>query len=171
MQGGIPLAYRRPPSPLTPEAEGSLPLSFGRLVRPVFEKTCIPCHQREKLQANGKIKPLLDVKVLLNTDSVRQAREWVFVYDAATSRTEPGNFGALGSRMGRVLLKTHADRVTAEELRRVTLWLDLGAPLLGSYHLDPELIRKQLETTEIVWPDGMDPNNPTGVERDVPSPR
>ncbi len=40
----LPLAARRAPSPLEPEAEGSWPLRFDRLVQPVLREACARCH-------------------------------------------------------------------------------------------------------------------------------
>ena len=39
---------RRGPSRLEPEATGSYPLSFPRLVQPVLDAWCVACHDREK---------------------------------------------------------------------------------------------------------------------------
>ena len=39
-----PSASRREPSEITPEAEGSWPFRFDRLVQPVLAKTCVRCH-------------------------------------------------------------------------------------------------------------------------------
>jgi len=49
------------------------------------------------------------------------------------------------------------------------LWLDLNAMRLGTPTLDADEQRAQ-ETGEgsYPWPPEMDPNNPTGVERDRP---
>ena len=44
---GRPKAMRRAPSVLTTEVpDGAVPFNFYRLVKPVFEKTCIPCHMK-----------------------------------------------------------------------------------------------------------------------------
>nr|MCU0781712.1 hypothetical protein [Akkermansiaceae bacterium] len=52
--GGQPLAMRRPPSELVPEAEGSNPLTFPRLVQPVLDAKCAGCHEdRGKDRAPG----------------------------------------------------------------------------------------------------------------------
>lgn len=42
-----PLALRRPPSKLQPEPAGSFPITFPRLVQPVLNARCLPCHSKE----------------------------------------------------------------------------------------------------------------------------
>jgi hypothetical protein len=58
--------------------------------------------------------------------------------------------------------------VKADDLKRIMLWLDLNAMLLGKPTLDPIELRAQ-ETGEgsYQWPPEMDPKNPTGVENDI----
>ena len=83
------------------------------------------------------------------------------------SRTKPGKFGAMFSRMGKALLDdTHQralaeGRFTAEDLRSIILWLDMNSNELTAYK-DVDAQRRG----EIVWPEfDVDPNNITGVER------
>jgi hypothetical protein len=43
-----PKAMSREPSKITPEVDGSYPLTYARLVKkPVFEKKCLPCHMEK----------------------------------------------------------------------------------------------------------------------------
>ena len=44
-------SLRRAPSEIVPEAEGSKPLSFPRLVQPVLDRNCVACHEKEKPKA------------------------------------------------------------------------------------------------------------------------
>jgi len=47
-----PKAMMRPPSVLVTEVpDGAVPFNFYRLVKPVFEKTCIPCHVKQPSHA------------------------------------------------------------------------------------------------------------------------
>lgn len=43
-----PLAFQRPPSKIEPEVDGSYPLTYYRLAKPVFDKNCTPCHQKQQ---------------------------------------------------------------------------------------------------------------------------
>ncbi|HOW77571.1 MAG TPA: hypothetical protein PK959_16900, partial [Candidatus Competibacteraceae bacterium] len=52
-RGGLPKAFRRAPSEIAPEPEGSLPFSFASLVQRVLEAKCGDCH------AHRQVKPHL----------------------------------------------------------------------------------------------------------------
>ena len=47
-----PSAFRRPPSTIQPDVEGSNPFNFPRLVQPILDKHCVECHAQAK--AEGK---------------------------------------------------------------------------------------------------------------------
>ncbi|MCP4376180.1 MAG: hypothetical protein GY794_08415, partial [bacterium] len=55
-KGKIPIALKRAPSTLVSEAPGTFPLTFPRLVQPVIDKKCLPCHQRKFADPNHKGK-------------------------------------------------------------------------------------------------------------------
>jgi len=80
------------------------------------------------------------------------------------SRTIPGSYGARYSRLYRegFLNKSHHNvDLTAEEVRRITMWLDLQSNELGAYR-DVAAQRRG----ELVWPEyDVDPDNPQGVEK------
>jgi hypothetical protein len=161
---GTPLALQRDPSPLTPDAGGLEPINYHRLVKPVLESTCIPCH-RSKSDA-GPIG-----------SAYQDLEEYVFWFDGGGngnivhaivggSRTIPGYFGAHYSKMGKALLSSHRDRVSEEEFQRVCLWLDAHSNELGAYH-DTVVQR----SGELVWPWlEVDPNDLQAVEKDRPLP-
>ena len=46
-RSALPLALRRSPSRIEPEVGGVEPVSYHRLVEPVFQRTCLPCHHKE----------------------------------------------------------------------------------------------------------------------------
>jgi hypothetical protein len=156
-----PLATRRAPSTLEPEVGGVYPINFYQLVKaPVFDNKCVPCH----IQQNVEPK-------IMDYASLRPYAFWfeggesnlIPVYGG--SRTTPGKFGALQSRMGKALLNsTHqaallAGTFTREDMRRVTLWLDCNSDELGAYY--DEIIQRE---GGLVWPVTVDPDNPSGVE-------
>lgn len=145
LPSGPPLAFLRPPSKIQQEVDGSCPLTFARLVRPVLERTCVPCHLK------GGEGP----------QSTEFSAYKGHAYSGYESQTTPGKFGARQSRLGRVLLESHAERVSQEDFHRIVLWLDANSMDLGAYH-DGEAQR----AGQKVWPVlGVDPQNPTGVER------
>jgi hypothetical protein len=175
----VPLALRRPPSPLEPEADGPAPMTFG-LVRRVFERSCIPCH------TESGVPPLsfeynMPAPTYPDPHGTSRLSDYCYWFDASNNndgvgpyggyRSTPLKFGFANSRMGKALLSTHRTWVTGEDMRRVMLWLDLNAMRLGTPTLDPDEVRAQ-ETGvgTYAWPAEMDPANPTGVEKDRPLP-
>ncbi|MCY2993145.1 MAG: hypothetical protein NTY19_35465 [Planctomycetota bacterium] len=47
---GVPLALRRPPSPLDPGELGGRPFSFIEAVQPILDRHCVRCHGGEKTE-------------------------------------------------------------------------------------------------------------------------
>ncbi len=136
----VPLALRRPPSPITPEPEGSNPFSFVRLVQPVLDKHCVGCHE-EKEQAPdlcGTIEGPHGFSRAYNT----LARAFGFYYDVSNSvtydprrsaRSTAGRFGAREARLMRHL-EDHKDVTLSEEdRRRLIVWLDANSEFFGAY--------------------------------------
>jgi hypothetical protein len=175
----VPLAARRPPSRLEPEAGGPAPVTFG-LVRPIFQKSCLPCHQQEG-QPPFSFEYNMPAPTFPDPQGQSKLSDYCYWFDASNNndglgpyggyRSTPLQFGFAHSRLGKALLATHAERVATEDLRRIMLWLDLNAMLLGTPTLDEAQQRAQ-ETGEgtYEWPPEMDPKNPTGVEWDRPGP-
>jgi hypothetical protein len=163
-----PLALRRPPSPLEPEVSGLQPISFYRLVKPVLETRCLPCHQQNKVR--------------LDHTEYKRLWSYAFYFHASGSdaslvpvhgghRTIPGQFGARASRMGEVLFgQQHQQylkegKFTEEDVRRLTLWLDCNSMELGSASIQPEDLAGQ-RAGEVVWPElDFDLANPQRIER------
>ncbi len=138
----MPLALRRPPSALKPEAEGSYPLTFPRLVQPVLNAKCVGCHEQKQ---NEKKKPprLRGDHIVaygwseacLNLHKLA----WGMSGGNGTALREkqyslPGQVGALASRLYPLLAKGHHDvKLTPAEMRRITLWLDCNSNFFGAY--------------------------------------
>ena len=137
-----PLALRRAPSPLEPEGAGSYPLSFPRLVQPVLDARCVACHDHEpkapklhgdRLAASGRSQAF---------ESLRPYA-WGMSGGNGTALHEPqyslpGQQGARVSRLWGLLVRGHYDvKLSPDDLRRITLWLDCNSNFFGAYH-DPE---------------------------------
>ena len=56
-------------------------------------------------------------------------------------------------------------KLTEDEWRRITLWLDLNSNHIGWIGDDNSLIEAQLRGEDVWPPIDVDPANPTGVER------
>jgi len=84
------------------------------------------------------------------------------------SRTTPGRFGARASGIMQSLTTRDyhkAVKLSTDQWRRLTLWLDLNSNEIGWIGNDRNQIARQKQG-EAIWPElDMDPQNPTGVER------
>jgi hypothetical protein len=168
--GGVQ-ALKRGPSKIAPEVGGVEPASYYRLVKPVLERTCIPCHEKE-----GKGQRTADYVKL---------EPYAFYFHGSGGglkpqhggyRTLAGRFGARESKLGRVLLgdahqrRLKEGRFTEEDFRRICLWLDLNSMELGSSSIKPEDQAKQRSGVIVQPRIDFDPKNPQRVER-VPAPK
>jgi hypothetical protein len=164
-----PLAMRRAPSRLTPEvSSGAMPFNYVKLVKePVFDRKCVECHRRSPKAPD------------MTYDSLAR-HDLLFSYEGEPplvspgyggSRTSPGHTGAMASGFLRALraLPQHRElALTGDDLRRITLWLDLNSNEIGWVGDDRSLIAAQ-KRGEALWPPiDVDPANPTGVEVDRP---
>jgi len=166
----IPKAFSRAPSMLVTEVpSGAVPFNFHVLVKPAFERTCLPCHQ--KMQSEGKKTGPLEC-------SYEKWRSFAWCNTAPRdigggacmgSRTIPGHYGAHASRLGQALLNpTHQEArtkglISDEDFRRMVLWVDCNSAQFGSVY-SKDHVARQLRG-EVVNPlVDFDPANPLGLE-------
>lgn len=145
-----PLAMRRAPSPLAPEADGTNPFSYPRLVQPVLDKHCVGCHRDNADQA-----PPLDSSLAVYPERPSYMNRSTTYYQSYVSlapkygfydyggqdwndpkwyRTMPGEFGARASKLYELLSQGHHDvTLSGEEMRRITVWLDSMSLFYGVY--------------------------------------
>jgi len=151
----VTMAMRRAPSKLKPEADGTNPFSYPRLVQPVLDKHCVKCHEKNKDNKDPKKRPppLGSRIVRTKRGSYMNPRTQYFesylslapkygFYDYGGRswtdpkwyRTTPGEFGAKASKLYQMLKKGH-NKVTLSdaEMRRITVWLDSCSPFYGVY--------------------------------------
>ena len=136
-------AFRRPPSALKPEAEGSYPLTFPRLVQPVVDAKCVACHDR-----NPKAPDLHGDRFVKNgwSQAFSSLRKyaWGMSGGNGTARRQiqisiPGSIGARASLLYPMLARGHHEvKLSPQELRRVTLWLDCNSNFYGAYERTEE---------------------------------
>ena len=137
-----PLALRRAPSVLQPEAQGSYPLTFARLVQPVLDARCLGCHDRHA-QAPSLHGDRLGKYGWSEAFQTLSRRGWGRSGGNGVALTEPqysipGAEGARVARLYQILARGHHRvKLTAAELRRITLWLDCNSNFYGAY-TDPE---------------------------------
>jgi len=149
----LPLAFRRPPSEIEPEVEGSNPFSFPRLVQPVLERNCVSCHSKKPKAPDLRKGDLQKNRNQWYT-SYHNLRKHAFFFDGAgwtTPRTTPGKFGAKASKLYKMLQAGHHEVELPEaDLHRLTLWLDSNSDFFGSYEntlaqAQGEIVKPMLE--------------------------
>jgi len=128
-----PLASRRPPSRLTPGPEGSWPLRFDTMVRPILDKACLECHGKGdpfELTPRHAFDRLL---AYANND----LRKLVFEKDYSTAGTGP----ALDSKL-LAFLESDPEHesvtLSPEERSRLYAWMDTYAQRQGSFSEEQE---------------------------------
>ena len=126
---------------------------------------CISCHQNIKRE-NPKTRAPVNANYGALRPYVFFIGNGYLVHRHGGSRTTPGHFGALESAMGKALLNPYhrklvkVGKLTEEDLRTVTLWLDLNSLQFTAYR-----DTHRQKRGEIVWPVyDVDPKNYTGVE-------
>lgn len=131
----VTLAMQRGPSSITPETEGSNPFSFVRLVQPVLDRHCVDCHAKDAKAP--VLSTLPDDEPWSWLPSYRHLRSFAFYYDDGgftESKTYPGKFGAIASKLYAHLSKDHHGlKLPPEDMRRITLWLDCNSDFYGTY--------------------------------------
>ena len=140
-------AFRRDPSEIRPEAVGSNPLSFPRLVQPVLEKHCVTCHGKDDNEPPDLRIGNWQEDRFHWYQSYRNLRLYAFhcgaprderrahQYDRwQPARTVPGKFGAQVSKLLPLLDQGHYDvKLSPDELRRIVVWLDANSDFFGAY--------------------------------------
>ena len=163
---------QREPSKLVPEvSSGAVPFNYIQLVKaPVFDKKCVPCHMEHPKAPDMSYESLARNDLAFSQPGEKESLSWVGV---GGSRTTPGRFGAHASGLMKALntLPQHEDvQLTSDELRRITLWLDLNSNEIGWIGNDRSQIAAQKSGIALWPPVDVDPSNPTGVEIGYPLP-
>lgn len=147
------LASRREPSILTPGPLGGRPFAFPHDVQPILDSKCLECHNENKKDGNidltgvpegeGKDAFTRAYASLMNdrdfygagTNPQNAAEALVPRFGARNQIqvTEPGGmYGALGSRLMKMLREGHAGvTLSDEEIRIFATWIDLNAIFYG----------------------------------------
>ncbi len=134
-----PMAMLRPPSKIEPEAEGSYPLTFPRLVQPVIDAKCVSCHDKEKTAKSLRGDKLGKYGW---SEAFHTLRKYAWgksggngaIRANGRSYSIPGQDGARVSKLYQMLAKGHHEtKLTPAEMRRITLWLDCNSNFYGAY--------------------------------------
>jgi cytochrome c553 len=154
-----PIAMQREASTIEPEVNNGEPVSFARLVQPVLDAKCVGCHEKEDKAPSLKGESYKRRSYISKAYKNLEPFAWYVSgrndkYKADIGwRSEPGKVGAAASKLYPMLTTgSHKDKVqlTEEEMRRITLWIDVNSPFLGTFD-DPraeaagELVEPSLE--------------------------
>jgi hypothetical protein len=136
-----PLALLRAPSRIRPDADGSNPFNYVRLVQPVLDRNCVSCHSGDQApDLTGVIEG--DHGWTRSYNNI--AAEYGFYFHTSKgvisapvhggSRTIAGKFGARASRLLEFMGEQHYGvKLSEEDFHRLTLWLDCNSEFYGSY--------------------------------------
>jgi len=140
--GSAPLAVRREPSRIQPDTDGSNPFNYPRLVQPVLDRHCVACHSQNRKTPKLAGTPSGSSGWSQSYASLAAKYGFYFnvgngvikdpIHGGATST--PGRFGARASKLFQVLDQGHHDvKLSAEDMHRITLWLDCNSDFFGAY--------------------------------------
>lgn len=165
-EGKMPKAFMRSPSILKSEGMGTFPITFPRLVQPVLDKQCVTCHDENRAKGKKQVPNLrADIgnkygwseaySSLTKAHSKPDSMAWAMCGGNGVMENHkelqysiPGKVGARTSKLCKMLLGRHKGvKLTPEELRRITCWLDCNSVFYGAYQEAPEQAKGSL-----VWP-------------------
>ncbi len=160
----MPMAMKRKPSKIRAEVDGSNPFNYPRLVQPVLDKHCIKCHTENNAKKDRKkiapdLRNIVTNKYGWTQSYVSLAGKYGFYFHVTNgsirggvhggSRSIAGKFGAKASPLFQMLEKGHHKlKLPAEDLHRLTLWLDSNSEFYGAYYKT-----KEQAAGKIVLPD------------------
>ncbi len=141
-----PLAFQRPASKLEPECGPVEPINFYRMIKPIVEKNCVPCHVEKGAGPTAMDHEALRPYVYYYSGSMRGGLTTTGTHGG--SRSRPGRVGASEAKLGAILFdENHRDAVSDEDRHKFILWLDANALRLGAFQ-DEEGQKRG----ELVWP-------------------
>jgi len=143
-----PLAMRRAPSKIRADVDGSNPFNYPRLVQPVLNKHCVACHTKNKAKKAPDLAATATRTNGWTQSYVSLAGKYGFYFHVSNgsinagvhggSRSTAGKFGAKASKLYQMFTtgshKTRLKDLPAEDLYRITLWLDCNSEFYGAYY-------------------------------------
>ncbi|VGO14578.1 hypothetical protein PDESU_03141 [Pontiella desulfatans] len=135
----VPLALKRPPSKIKPEAPGSWPLTFPRLVQPVLDKHpdfFAALYPEKNLSGTefGKWGWSQAMHTLEKDAWGKHGGNGALSKKNKRSYSLPMQEGARVSKLWKKLEAAGArEKLPPEDLRRITLWLDCNSNFYGAY--------------------------------------
>ena len=168
-----PLAMRRAASEIEPGRFGGRPFSYAETIQPILDLKCVACHNGEKKEGGidltggtvgegGKAVSTSYAALTGDVDfwgegtnpaNAKRALVPRFGARNAIQMTAPGGeYGALGSRLIKLLRDVHAETpLTADELEAFATWIDLNAIFSGTS--EPTMREKALRGEKLPMPE------------------
>jgi hypothetical protein len=126
---------------MQPDADGSNPFNFVRLVQPVLDRHCVGCHQEKKA---ADLTGAVGGKYGWSQSYTNLAGKYGFYFHVNNgtinsgvhggSRTTAGQFGAQAAPLLPYLDRRHYGvNLSPQDFHRVTLWLDCNSEFYGAY--------------------------------------
>jgi hypothetical protein len=146
--GRSPAAWqvRKLEPPVGPQYPGGL--SFAKTVQPVLDRYCIDCHGLKETAGEIDLLGTIDVTEQNVAEAYHQllpsrayaslTRDGRLVkiaqYGSETWSSQPNDYFAHGGTLAAMLLEGHENvKLDAASRQRIIDWLDLNAPLYGTY--------------------------------------
>jgi len=146
------LALSRPPQNLKPPPWGTEAFDYQRVVQPVLNAHCVRCHDGRE-PGRSDLRGTLDAARVPVSYRTLIEGGWVhyfdFTYGMRHFKAEPLSFGALQSRLWKVLADNDHKEVSLDEagMRAIKAWIDLNCPLWPDYIYRPE--RPEMKTAQV----------------------
>jgi hypothetical protein len=137
------LAAKRAPSKITLAPSGSWPLRFDTLVQPVLDAKCVKCHNPKSTDEKGRKFNLTGPKAYASLCGYgKPSLKKMVPADYLKGTSTEGKCMAANSAVMAMLCgpKAHYKvKLTAEDRRRLIVWMDSYAQRAGSFSDDQEL--------------------------------
>jgi len=145
-----PRAMLRGPSKIKPETvPGAYPFSYPLLVQPVLDRHCVECHAKPESDTFSLARePIGENKFYASYNNLTP--KYGFTNYGDPLRTIPGRYGAHAAPLYRILKAGHNNvKLSAEEMRRIVLWLDCLSNFYGVYEQEGGEVQLQ---GKLAWP-------------------
>lgn len=146
------IASTRAPSKILPGPDGSAPLSYPILVQPLLDKNCLACHNTETPEGNVNLEGVPEGHYTRSYNSLINYvtnTYWGAPNGNYEPRTEPLRFGAVASKLTRLLREGHHDvKLTDEDWERLNVWIDVNALFYGTFNVQDQERQQRGERIE-----------------------
>jgi len=158
LKKGITAAAKRAPSKLAPGPEGTWPLRYDVLVKPVLDRNCIECHNPKGKKPKAAKFNLAQAPRKTYSMLVRWGKP--SMADHVMNRHKKGASieGKCVASQSHVLkkIKSHKKlKLSREDMNRLVTWMDVYAQFQGSFSLEQE---KELLRLRGQWADMLTPS-------------